>query len=116
MSTNYSELVDLKTLLELKNAAPQVMEVPWDTARMVVQGLRELSREGESHVDVQGRRYWEATLKAIHAAGRLPEATAMMVVGKACRSMGLPRWRENDGYHTSWSDGQLAILVKYFKA
>jgi len=91
-----------------------VMQVPWDTARMAVQGLHELSVKASAHKDVNGLMYWETTLKELHAAGRLPEATSMTLVGKACRSMGLTLWREGDGYHAAWSDAQLTILKKYF--
>jgi hypothetical protein len=111
-----TDLLSLEMLVELRKAAPQVTQVPWDAARMVVQGMRELSLGQEAHKDFNGRQYWAATLKEIHAAGRLPEATTMALVGKACRSMGLSLWREMDGYHAAWSDGQLSILAGYFKA
>lgn len=112
----FSELVSLETLVELKKAAPQVTQVPWDVARMVVQGLRELSVRASAHKDVNGLVYWEATLKDVHAAGRLPEQTSMNLTGKACRSMGLTLWREGDGYHAAWSEAQLSILTRYFGA
>jgi hypothetical protein len=117
MSNNgYGDLVSLETLVELKKAAPQVTQVPWEAARMVVQGLGDLSPKTTAHQDFNGLKYWNATLKDIHAAGRLPEETGMNVVGKACRSMGLMLWREADGYHVAWSQAQLDILKKYFKA
>jgi hypothetical protein len=110
----FSELVDLETQVLLKKAAPQVMQVPWDTAQMVVRGLQFLSLKQHAHKDAHERVYWEETLKNVSRAGKLPEETSMMLVGKICRSMGLTLWREADGYHAAWSEAQLTILKKYF--
>lgn len=111
-----TELVDLKTLMALREAAPQVMLVPWDTARLVIKGLIELSAQGAQHEDPTGKKYWQATLKQVHAAGKVSAEASMGSVGKVCRNSGLTLWREGDGYHVAWSKEQLEILKKYFKA
>lgn len=110
-----AELVDLKTLLALREAAPQVMPVPWDVARDVVKGLAEQAQKTRPHKDQGGNIYWQASLKEIRDAGQMGEDTSMSSIGRACRTMGLTAWREANGYHVAWSGKQLDILMKYFK-
>ena len=106
----YDDLIDLETMMALRRA------VPFDTARALVQGMFEISAGQAAHTDADGRKYWSGTLKEIHQAGHLSETTSMALVGKACRVMGLVLWRENDGYHAAFSEGQIKILKERFKA
>lgn len=112
-----TELFDPKTQMELRQAAPQVTNVPWDLARKVVKGLEAHGEKTTPHKDPSGKIYWEASLKEIREAGEIgsEETLSNNRIGRACKIMGLTGWRETDGYHVAWSKDQLDILKKYFK-
>ena len=111
---SFSDLLDVDTWARLVKAAPKVTVVPADAARMAVKALSAWMTDHASHTDLEGKRYWEASLKELievdHIAGVIPNA-----LGRALRAMGLTLWREGDGYHAAWSDEQFKILKKYFK-
>lgn len=115
MTSAMQDLIDLDTFVSLRKAAPKVSEMPWDAAKAVAQALCEFSGYEESHEDLDGRKYWEGSLKEIHEAGALGEKFPLMTVGKVCRLIGLVMFRRGDGYHAAWSEEQLAILRRYFE-
>jgi hypothetical protein len=111
---SYSDLLDVDTWAQVRNAAPKVTAVPGDTARVVVQSLGTHMRRSSTHEDLTGRKYWEASL------GELIEDARVNIepkfVGQALRAMGLTLWREGDGYHVAWSEEQFKILKKHLRA
>lgn len=108
------DLIDLETQMALRDAAPKVMQVPWDAAQQVVDALHEVAEVATSHRDPNGKVYWETTLKEIAKVGKLPENVNLIMVGRACRQMGLITWRKGDGWHVIFSLKQLRILGDYF--
>jgi hypothetical protein len=107
-----SELLDLDTWAAVMKSAPKVTGVSYGHALEVVKSLNVLSVIGKSGMkDVDGRVYWEATLKEVASDCGMD----LKLVGRACREMGLTLWRKSDGYHVAWSSQQLKILVEYFK-
>jgi hypothetical protein len=107
---SYFDLLDVDTWAEVKKAAPKLTEIPFDAAQAAVWALGNFMREVPCHTDLNGRKYWEGSLKAI----LLLDALNMEPVhlGKALRLMGLTLWREGDGYHAAWSAEQYEILEK----
>jgi hypothetical protein len=106
-----SELLDLDTWAAVMKSAPKVTGVSYSHALEVVRSLNVLVIVKNGVKDVDGRVYWEATLKEVASDC----AMDLKLVGRACREMGLTLWRKSDGYHVAWSSQQLKILVEYFK-
>jgi hypothetical protein len=115
MGNNQEELFDLDTYVALRKAAPRVTVVHFDAAQIVMFLLLDFSRANNGHVDINGKQYWQASLKDIHAQGKLGEAVSINTVGKSCRLMGLETWRKGDGYYVAFSNDQLAILKRLFR-
>lgn len=108
-----SDLLDLDTWVQVKNSAPKVTVVPFDAAQAGVKALARYAEGNRPNADLDGRKYWEASLKTLVEVGEL--SAAPKALGRACRSIGLTLWRMADGYHVAWSEEQLAILMEYFK-
>lgn len=108
-----NELIDVDTWAQLRKAAPKVTAVPFDAAQAGVRALGTWLRTRKANSDLDGRKYWEATLKDLIAVSELAITPAAM--GRIVRTMGLVTWREFDGYHAAWSEEQFRILKKYFK-
>ncbi len=111
----FTELMDIDTLVAVRKQAPQITAVPFDAARLVVRALDDYSRLNQAHEDADGKKYWQASLKDVHAAGHLRDDFAMKSVGTSCREIGLTVWRKMDGFYVAWSDEQLKLLKKHFK-
>lgn len=111
---NNSDLLDMNTRAALMMAAPKVTAIPFDAAKAGVKALSQYMQSGEKHTDLDGKKYWEASLKDL-----LNESSLIMepkTLGQILRALGLILWREGDGYHVAWSEEQFKILRKYFKA
>jgi hypothetical protein len=108
-----SDLLDVDTWAQVRKAAPKVTAVPFDAAQAAVTALGACMRANASHTDLDGRKYWEASLKEILAGDEINMEPVHL--GRALRSMSLTLWREGDGYHAAWSEEQFRILKKYFK-
>jgi len=107
------DLIDLDTLLKVKNAAPVVTQIPFDRAQAVVVAMQLFTKSNASHVDVNGQNYWEATVKQIVDLMEL-EGVSAKSVGSTVRAFGLESWRRVDGFHVAWSLEQLNILMESF--
>lgn len=111
-----SDLIDLDTLVAVKKAAPKVTQVPFDRAQLVVTALERFANAEQPSKDIEGHKYWSASLKNMTAVAGLEENIATCKqFGTAYRTMGLSMWREGDGYHVAWSEPQLKLLKEYFK-
>jgi hypothetical protein len=111
---NNSDLLDMDTRARLMQASPKVTAIPFDAAQAGVKALRQYMQTGESHTDLDGKKYWEALLKDILDESSL--ITEPKMLGQIMRTLGLILWREMDGTHVAWSEEQYKILRKYFKA
>lgn len=107
-------LLDLRTLAEIQDAAPRVSSVSFETARLMVQTMRLRSEQSAPKTDVRGVRYWQASLKELHALSGAGESLGLKSIGRTVRAMGLEVWRQFDGYHAAWSETQLAIFQRRF--
>lgn len=110
------QLIDIDTLYQLKKAAPEVTVVPFDLACWVVRSLDVLSKTLPAHVDQHGVTYWKTTIKDVTEKVTQVSGITPSQVGRSLRRFGLEEWREMDGYHVAWSQTQLEILKKFFKA
>lgn len=108
-------LIDLETQIQLRDATPKVMQVPWDMAQQVLDALYEVAETAKSHRDRDGKVYWDTSLKEIAAVGKLPKEVTNIRIGRACRQMGLVMWRTGDGWRVIFGLSQLRILGDYFK-
>lgn len=113
--TTFNDLLDFETQIALRDAAPKMAVMPFDMAQEAVRKLAAFSEKNEAHQDLDGRKYWETTLKDLHQGGEFSVIGASKHVGRAYRLMGLYAWRNHDGFHVAWSAEQLKILKKVFK-
>lgn len=112
-----SDLLDLDTFIALKRAAPNATPIPFDRAQLAVQSLAKFSKSNQPHKDQHGVKYWTAYLKELTGlAGLEVGQVSSNLFGRAYRRMGLESSRVMDGGLVSWSETQLKILKKYFKA
>ena len=107
-------LLDYRTLAEIQEAAPNVSSVSQGTARLMVKTMRLRSEQSAPKTDVGGVRYWQASLKELHALSGAGESLGLKSIGRTVRAMGLEVWRQFNGYHVAWSEGQLEILQRRF--
>jgi hypothetical protein len=111
-----NELMDLDTLFQVRKAAPQLTVVPFDLACWVVRAMEQIGRARAARLDRNRQRYWESTVKEITAGITQAEGVTFSDVGRALRDLGLTTWRQADGSHVAWSQNQLDILKKHFRA
>lgn len=111
---NGDGLIDLETLMELRQAAPHVTQVPFDLARAAVAVMTFFGGTHTPNEDAEGKVYWDTPLKTL-AMSLDHGSVSGKRVGQVCREMGLTLWREGDGYHVAWSQAQLNILKRHFK-
>jgi hypothetical protein len=110
---DYSDLLDVDTWAQVKKLAPKVTEVPYDVAVLAVEILEQYMSNETVHTDLNGKKFFEASLKKLIEMSQFEYAPAYL--GRALRSMGLTLFRKADGYHAAWSAEQFEILKKYLK-
>ena len=105
-------LLDYRTLAEIQEAAPSVSSVSLEMARLALRVMTLRSEQSAPKTDVRGVRYWQASLKELHALAEMGESLKLKAIGRTVRAMGLEVWRQFDGYHVAWSEAQLEILKR----
>lgn len=110
------ELIDWDTLALVKKAAPQVTLVAFDMACCVVRGMMDFGKANKCSMDQFGQKFWQTTVGDLHTYCKFGTEVSINLVGRACHDMGLESWRKTDGFHVAWSETQLSILKKFFKA
>lgn len=106
------ELIDLRTLAEIEDAAPVVTAVSVRGAAMVTRALDMYADEHDAEADINGQTYWIAKyddlVKKIGST-----SIDEVVLGRIVKAMGLERVRKGDGFYVAWSVTQVLILKKH---
>jgi hypothetical protein len=110
-----SKLLNLETLLALKEATPLITVPSYEAAKAVVKALAMYSAGNTAQKDCHGVAYWYCPLADLLKLIELPVEFSAHAAGKLCREFQLVMNRENDGYHVGWSQTQLDILSKNIK-
>lgn len=106
------ELLDLKTLFNVRAAAPKPTDTPPSEAKLILAKLDTCMTEENIRRGMDEVAFWQISIHEIRFG--FPDALTAARIGRICRAMGLTTRRMNIGYLVLINETQLKILKAHF--